>query len=840
MRHADSAAPRSTSPMPPPWRACSRRSAPSRCWRSTPSPTASTSTGSGSACCSSPPASGDFIVDPLAVDVRPLGEILCDGRETVLHGADYDVRCLRREYGWRLPRLFDTMVAARRLGRPGLGLSALVEARFGVRHVEGPPALRLGAAAALAGSSWPTPRSTPSSSSPSPTSSRPSWRSGGLADQAEQEFQRIAAVVPKERVFDPEGWRRLKGAARARPGRQGGAAGALARPRGARRARTTGRPSRCWASRPWWRSPGSAPPRREALARIPGVSPQVLRRLGDAIDAALREPGQGPGAWTPGRRLEGDAVAPGPGPARPGRARAAGRPAAGRPPAPPGPPSGRRASPCRGRPPPTRRAAGRRPGAARRPAATGRRCRRPPRRPRSRSGPEQAEVERRQRRRWWTGRRAGRPGSTAGPARRPSRSAVRGRSWPSPMAPAALRASGRKADSRRITARSSASSTPAARAASATTRLRRPSGRASARSGAGLAEQVARDAEGEGRLAGEGGEAAGLHGGWPGARRGGPAISSACDAPRPAGPGRRAGRGAQPRERWRLRPGGPAPSPADGRRGGGVAPSRSSRRRASQPYQPSPPARAARRSRSRRAPSAPPSRPLPVERGVGQRAGLQPGQAGLRAARGRRTRMLDQAANQRASSARGEAGWARAKASRRATARLEVAGVVPEPGGQVGRLVAELEAAPLAERDDEGLPRGHRGVAPGRLLGQPGAGRGAPQHPLPAAPEAGIRSSAPAAAPAPPPRRGGPARPAPAPGAAPPGRRARGEGTPRPARPRRGPRRGGRAGAAARRSGAGRRRRARRRPRPRRDQPWSAATASVPSGRSGSSSARAR
>src|SRR5215213_9193789 len=55
---------------------------------------------------------GDWIVDPLAVDPAPLSAVLCDGRDTVLHGADYDVRCLRREYGWSLPRLFDTMAAA--------------------------------------------------------------------------------------------------------------------------------------------------------------------------------------------------------------------------------------------------------------------------------------------------------------------------------------------------------------------------------------------------------------------------------------------------------------------------------------------------------------------------------------------------------------------------------------------------------------------------------------------------------------------------------------------------------------------------------------------------------
>src|SRR5512146_2270683 len=75
----------------------------------------------------------DWVVDPLAVDVRPVGELLCDGREMVLHGADYDVRCLRREFGWRFPRLFDTMAASRRLGHAGLGLSAVVEAHFGVK-----------------------------------------------------------------------------------------------------------------------------------------------------------------------------------------------------------------------------------------------------------------------------------------------------------------------------------------------------------------------------------------------------------------------------------------------------------------------------------------------------------------------------------------------------------------------------------------------------------------------------------------------------------------------------------------------------------------------------------
>ena len=92
----------------------------------------------------------DFIVDPIAVDVWPLGAVLGGERELVLHGADYDVRCLRREFGWDLGRIFDTMIAARRLGSKELGLAALVQAHFGVRLTKEHQRADWGAPAALA------------------------------------------------------------------------------------------------------------------------------------------------------------------------------------------------------------------------------------------------------------------------------------------------------------------------------------------------------------------------------------------------------------------------------------------------------------------------------------------------------------------------------------------------------------------------------------------------------------------------------------------------------------------------------------------------------------------
>jgi ribonuclease D len=222
----------------------------------------------------------DWVVDPLAVDVRPLGELLCDGRETILHGADYDVRCLRREFGWRLPRLFDTMVAARRLGRTALGLSALVEARFGVRLSKANQRSDWGrrplSADQLAYAALDTHYLLPVAEE-----LRQELERQGLA-----EFQRIAAVEPRERVFDEEGWRRLKGA------RELDAAGravlrALWVAREACASEADRPPFKVMAEQAMVEIARRRPATAEALASLPGVTPQVLRRMGDAIRAAL-------------------------------------------------------------------------------------------------------------------------------------------------------------------------------------------------------------------------------------------------------------------------------------------------------------------------------------------------------------------------------------------------------------------------------------------------------------------------------------------------------------------------------------------------------------------------
>ncbi len=76
----------------------------------------------------------DYVVDSLALpEAATLGELFADPQiEKVFHASEYDVLCLKRDYGFVFHNLFDTMIAARILGWPNVGLGNILEERFGV------------------------------------------------------------------------------------------------------------------------------------------------------------------------------------------------------------------------------------------------------------------------------------------------------------------------------------------------------------------------------------------------------------------------------------------------------------------------------------------------------------------------------------------------------------------------------------------------------------------------------------------------------------------------------------------------------------------------------------
>jgi ribonuclease D len=77
----------------------------------------------------------DIVVDPFAVkDLSSLAPVFADPKiEKIFHAAEYDLICLRRDFGFQFANLFDTMQAARILGYPFVGLDNILLDKFSIK-----------------------------------------------------------------------------------------------------------------------------------------------------------------------------------------------------------------------------------------------------------------------------------------------------------------------------------------------------------------------------------------------------------------------------------------------------------------------------------------------------------------------------------------------------------------------------------------------------------------------------------------------------------------------------------------------------------------------------------
>lgn len=76
----------------------------------------------------------DYLVDPLMLgDLSGLNVIFeSPSIEKVFHAAEYDILCLKRDFGFHFANLFDTMLVARILGRKDVGLGHMLAGEFGL------------------------------------------------------------------------------------------------------------------------------------------------------------------------------------------------------------------------------------------------------------------------------------------------------------------------------------------------------------------------------------------------------------------------------------------------------------------------------------------------------------------------------------------------------------------------------------------------------------------------------------------------------------------------------------------------------------------------------------
>lgn len=75
---------------------------------------------------------GDFIIDPLVgLDLQPLATEL-QNKHLILHGADFDLRMIRKDWDFHPKDIFDTMIAAQLLGYDKQGYADLANRHCGV------------------------------------------------------------------------------------------------------------------------------------------------------------------------------------------------------------------------------------------------------------------------------------------------------------------------------------------------------------------------------------------------------------------------------------------------------------------------------------------------------------------------------------------------------------------------------------------------------------------------------------------------------------------------------------------------------------------------------------
>ena len=229
---------------------------------------------------------GGWLVDPLSgCSLSPLGPLLADpGVVKVLHGADYDVTTLKRDFGFEFAGLFDTMIAARFLGLTEIGLQALLRTEFGIALTKDSQK-----------DDWSRRPLTPTQEAYALADvthlialyERLAARleTAGRLEWVREESAAVAALEPARRGRDPEAWQKVKGVRRLTRRQQAVLRGVHAW-RDALAERTDVPAFKLLSAETLMELAERQPRDITALAAIKGLLPR-LRREADAILAAI-------------------------------------------------------------------------------------------------------------------------------------------------------------------------------------------------------------------------------------------------------------------------------------------------------------------------------------------------------------------------------------------------------------------------------------------------------------------------------------------------------------------------------------------------------------------------
>ena len=236
----------------------------------------------------------DYLLDPLAFSsLADLDIIFADRQiEKIFHSAEYDIMCLKRDFGYTFHNLFDTRIASRTLGRKRSGLRDLIAAEFNVEIDK-----------RYQRSNWgkrPLPDNWLAYARldtyyliPLRHRLHKALNEAGHLEEALEASEYITQIQPHKNGFDPDGFWRVRNARELTP-RQMAILRCLYLYRDQKARQLNRPPFKVMGDQTLHDLASAAPDRIKDLTEIHGMTPGQIRRFGEGILEAIRQGNKDP------------------------------------------------------------------------------------------------------------------------------------------------------------------------------------------------------------------------------------------------------------------------------------------------------------------------------------------------------------------------------------------------------------------------------------------------------------------------------------------------------------------------------------------------------------------
>ncbi len=251
----------------------------------------------------------DYLLDPLPLaDLAPLGALFANpAQEKIFHAAEYDLLCLKRDYHFEFAHLFDTMVAARSLAWPAVGLAPILEVRFGVKMDKKHQRADWGKRP-LTPEQLDYARLDTHFLIPLRAMQLDELAQAGRLDEAREDFARLTLVTPEPNgTAEPDRFWRVNGARDLTPA-QAGALKALHAYREQQAEQADRPPFKVMSDETLVAIARACPKQESDLHHLPGMTPGQVRRHGPGLLAAVQNGLSGPPPRPPRYTREPDSV----------------------------------------------------------------------------------------------------------------------------------------------------------------------------------------------------------------------------------------------------------------------------------------------------------------------------------------------------------------------------------------------------------------------------------------------------------------------------------------------------------------------------------------------------